>query len=345
MIQTQAEEAVARYVAEAREQGREVSAEAQTAMVAAEVSRLQYRSDHPISPSTLSESAPSTKALPTVGAFIPLRRILGREVSPEEYAAAQTAPDPRRPDCAECNDSHLRSVPRAETDPWRIYGPASNPTDREAGMVLVNCAACPPDGQRWRNLRGSMDHADHARSRFSAYQPTTAKQRGALLATQDWAEARESRPFLILVGPVGTGKSHLAKAAALYRAEHGARTYWQTADGLLRAIRATFDALKEARDGSEPSRRMAYSEWAEAPVLAIDDIGRGYATDWAAAEIEALLFERYEAARPTIITSNLELAGLAQFQGDPHGRLISRLSDVSKTVYVVVDGSDHRRGG
>ena len=276
--------------------------------------------------------------------FLPLRRVLGREVSPEEYAAAQTAPDPRQPDCLTCKDSHLRLLPRAEVDPWRIYGEGTS-HQREAGMVLVNCADCPPEGQRWRNLRGTMDQADHARARFSRYQPTTDRQRAALLAAQDWAEARERRPFLILVGPVGTGKSHLAKAAALYRAEHGAKTYWQTADGLLRAIRATFDQLKEARDGSDPSRRMAYSEWAEAPVLAIDDIGRGYATDWAASEIEALLFERYEAGRPTIITSNLEMAALAQFQNDPHGRLISRLSDVSKTVYVVVDGSDHRALG
>lgn len=265
-------------------------------------------------------------------------------MTPEEYEAAQNAPpEPVEALCLDCMDSGIRIARRdgvrpsqaAQIQPRVLGGRTLDPE-----FVVINCDRCPADTQRARHLAGVMPPGDQIRSRFRTYEPVTPSQRDALDHAQAWA--REGRGFLILVGPVGVGKSHLAKAAALYRAEHGERVVWQTATGILSAIRATFDRGREDGLDSDPARWAARGFWAAVPVLAIDDLGREYGTDWAITEIEEVLTARYENNRPTIITTNLTLGDLAERQGDPYGRLVSRLRDAARTMYVQIEGPDRR---
>lgn len=281
-----------------------------------------------------------------------MSRFLGREVTAEEYEAAQNLPaDPPAWLCLACHDSGMIVRRREDVKRTQAIGVSRVWAGRalEDDEVIIRCDQCPPETQRARNLSGSMPPRDIVRSRFKTYEPGNASQMLARDHAQAWATGVEARPFLILVGDVGVGKSHLAKAAAVYRAEHGEGVVWQTVDGVLRAIRATFDRMADARRDPEvampgdPSRRMVYEEWTRVPVLCLDDLGRGYASDWAAAEFEALLFERYEHERPTLITSNLDMTGIGQWRDDEHGRLVSRLLDVDRTVYVEVTGGDHRQ--
>lgn len=342
-LRRQAEESVAAYYIEAAHAGREVPEASREQMIAAEVARLQHgQQKRPSSPEP-SPSTPERGGAPKkIGGL--LKRVLGREISEEEYRLAIETPLPEPVFlCPACRDQGVTTALRERVRREQVMISTINPE-----IVGIRCPHCPPETQRARNLSGIMPPGDIIRSRFKAFSPHDDSQARALEMVQRWASHEDERAFLILVGPVGVGKSMLAKAAALYRAEHGEGVVWQTAPGILRAIRATFDRLKDNMAASgetgDPSRRYTFAEFVAAPVLAIDDLGREYATDWAATEIEELIFERYEYQRPTIITSNLDLDALGDRQGDPHFRLISRLNDAARCVYLEISGPDHRAG-
>jgi DNA replication protein DnaC len=340
-LRRRAEEAVAEYVIEARDRGREVAEEVRAIMVETELRRLTSRSEKATEPA----EQPVGLRLP------PIRRLLGREVSEEEYQAAQELrPEPPAVLCRVCGDSGFRVTRRELVNREQIVGARIDVWQGRtlgADECVIHCEQCPAATQRSRLLRGTMPPGDISRARFERFEARSDSQASALVWSRKWA-ARETSPHtLILVGPVGVGKTHLAKAAALYRAEHGEPVVWQTSAEILETIRATFNRLTAAGAESDPARAMTLAEWQRVPVLAIDDLGSEQATDWTLSAIEQIVFHRYEHERPTIITSNLTLAQMAERQEDPHGRLVSRLADKRtdrRSIYVEIKGSSYREG-
>lgn len=332
-------EAAALYVAEARERGREVTAEVEAQIAAAETRRLAAQSERPTSPVVRERGSgmpPLSKMLPN---FTPRDPSLLPEPEPPSYA------------CEVCQDSGHVLAPRETTNadgdvirlrPTQIVSRAParfSGSSIASTHVVINCPACPEATQRSRLLRGVMPPGDILRCRFETYEPVTDGQRDALALVREWASGIEPRPFLILIGPVGVGKSHLAKAATLWRTEHGEPAYWATAQHVLSEIKRSFDPQTIA-DEQDKDREW----WQRTPILSLDDLGRGYATGWNMAEIEEIIAERYEHERPTIITSNRDLDGIGRAQPDEFGRLVDRLGDVARTVYVPIDGPSHRGG-
>ena len=105
----------------------------------------------------------------------------------------------------------------------------------------------------------------------------------------------ERAPILI-VGPSGTGKSHLAQALGQCAIRQGVDTVFTTCAQLT----ATLNAAR-ANGGYE--RRLA--AFARMPLLIIDDFGLKPLRTPADEDLHDLIAERYETAA-TIVTSNLD---------------------------------------
>lgn len=123
--------------------------------------------------------------------------------------------------------------------------------------------------------------------------------RAALATCRAWAEDPGDH-WLFLTGPCGTGKSHLAAAAARELAGRGLPCYYRSVPELLNKIREGY----QAKDFDQ--RLTAVCNVA---VLVLDDLGAEAAT----ASNRGLLFEiiNHRALRShliTIITSNADLA-------------------------------------
>lgn len=124
---------------------------------------------------------------------------------------------------------------------------------------------------------------------------------------------------LVLMGPWGAGKTHLAIATA--RAIH-ART--------LAAVHGITAA--DLIDGSRNFQRAAIETAISAEITILDDVGQGHMTDWARGVVYEVIDARYQSARPTLVTTNLDVDGLRDRLG---GAAVSRLLESAEWIEVI----------
>ncbi|NWF77177.1 MAG: ATP-binding protein [Chloroflexi bacterium] len=115
------------------------------------------------------------------------------------------------------------------------------------------------------------------------------------------AFADNPKGWLVFLGPSGSGKTHLACAIANHRLSLGEPVFYITAADLLDHLRSAFS----------PTSDTTYDELFErvknVPLLVLDDLALGSATAWAKEKLEQLLHHRFNAALPTVITSDIPL--------------------------------------
>jgi DNA replication protein DnaC len=138
-------------------------------------------------------------------------------------------------------------------------------------------------------------------------------------------------PGWLLTGGVGAGKTHLAAALCHHLAKLHVPARMVKAPGLLQMIRRTYDR-DTADDARYDLRRLD-----EARVLVLDDLGTERVTDWAQEQLHTLVDGWYEAGRPLMVTTNLDLEQLAAQLGD---RIASRLSEMTRPL--VLKAPDRR---
>jgi len=131
----------------------------------------------------------------------------------------------------------------------------------------------------------------------------------ALLADVcQWAERPEGT--LYLHGPPGCGKTWTAAAVVRHVLEEGA---WQAREIRFTTEAAFLEYLRLSfRDGTDaPVPAASPRHPKRIPLLVLDDLASTHLTDWGRSEIASLIAARHGTERPTIVTSNLDLDGLA----------------------------------
>lgn len=137
---------------------------------------------------------------------------------------------------------------------------------------------------------------------------------------------------LYIHGDVGTGKTFMAYGVAHRAQQKGmiARVY--NFSELLRVIRESYG--------------KHYQEYHDNPVydiqdfdglLIIDDLGAEKVSDWSQEMLYGIINRRYEEKLITIITSNLNIADLAERVGE---RIVSRIVEMCSIVEI--KGEDKR---
>jgi DNA replication protein DnaC len=132
----------------------------------------------------------------------------------------------------------------------------------------------------------------------------------------------------MLLGTVGTGKTHLGTAMlqAVIRehAHDGLRGLYATAGSIIRDVKATFGN----RGRTEAD---VYADLIRPDLLVIDEVGVQHGTDFERQVLFEVINGRYERIKPTIVVSNLGVTELRQCLGD---RAVDRLRDKSGIVVV-----------
>jgi DNA replication protein DnaC len=110
----------------------------------------------------------------------------------------------------------------------------------------------------------------------------------------------------LLLGPPGTGKSHLAQAIGLSVIQQGYRVLYREAHVLL-------EELADAQLAGE--RKLYIERVSTVPLLIIDDLGMRKLPATAAEDLLEIIMRRYERAS-TILTSNRPVEDWGKLLGD-----------------------------
>lgn len=158
--------------------------------------------------------------------------------------------------------------------------------------------------------------------------PSLAEARDAVL---EWVKSAPPG-LIVLAGPPGVGKSHLAKAAAHHLAEREKRLIYRSEAKLLTELTSRMGG------GREDRVEMALQEIETIPWLIIDEFGDQGLGAWSLGKIDQIINARWEGAAwcRTLITTNLVSSQMPS-------RIGSRLGDHSRGISIVIEADDYRR--
>lgn len=148
----------------------------------------------------------------------------------------------------------------------------------------------------------------------------------------DFDGVRKTGRSFLMLGTVGTGKTHLSIGIALEIMKTGHSAVFTSASKIFRSIKDTYSKSSYQKE----SEVMAI--YTQCDLLIIDEVGVQRGSDFEKETFFDVINERYESMRPTIILSNLTIEEIKVFLGE---RVFDRLRENGGKAFLL-DWASHR---
>jgi DNA replication protein DnaC len=236
---------------------------------------------------------------------------------------------------------------RSETAPCALCrGSGWRQVAGSATQQVMRCE-CFAESQKTSLIGAAEIPARYAGCDFISYRVESSQALGvARLTLEKWAaEYPLNRTGLLLIGPSGVGKTHLAVAALKETIKKGIHARFCDYRELLKQIQNSYNPSVQATELD------VLKPVFEAEVLLLDDLGAVKPSEWVWDTVSLVLNTRYNDNLTTIITTNFmdgpaagagaARAGREETLGDRIGeRMRSRLFEMCRLVQV--QGKDYR---
>lgn len=168
---------------------------------------------------------------------------------------------------------------------------------------------------------------------FANYNPID--NQGALSKTKRFVADFPNTKGLLLTGPVGTGKTHLAAAIANALIDKLYSVYFGNVVDIMSFIKSTYN--KESSLTEEEAVNVMTKE---VDLFIIDDLGKENSTENTLALLYQLINRVYDNEKSIVITTNYNSIDLARKLGERGQAIVSRITEMCEPV--IFKGEDWR---
>ena len=233
--------------------------------------------------------------------------------------------------------------------PVEPAGPESGQAGEQQGVRRVARCDCRVEGEQERLLAAAHVPPRYKHCDFGSFQVNIHEQAdfNRSLQVARFEAERFAQEYhhveadfgLLLMGPCGVGKTHLAVALLRALIEKGVVCLFCDFRELLKSIQNSYNPV------SQTTEMQVLAPVLETEVLLLDDLGASKLSDWVLDTVAHILNSRYNDKRVTLITTNYPDARATRTEdtlADRIGeRMRSRLYEMCRVVRI--EAEDFRR--